>query len=261
MLSPVSKVVIGDCRLCDARGVRLLDSHIVTKAAYRRILDGRAGEPKETKPVMVTKETSVLTNTQMHEHLLCKPCEDRFCRWEDYAFPLLSQGDGSFPWLARVRPANRPEVGDSSMLDVDQLSLFAVSLFWRLHVSRERKVMLGPYESLFRAYLMGYVSFPAEASLVVSLLDPSRSTVGVRVDRSFCIFNSTRVGGCHLHRFAILGVDMGLFVGRTLPRRFADVSLSRCGLVAIRPTDSYALQLARVAARSVPKASLATRVV
>src|SRR5579859_1843680 len=135
----MGKVVIGDCRLCGTPAVQLLDSHIVTKAAYRRILDGPEDEPKETKPVLVTQKTSVLTNTQMREHLLCDACEQRFCGLESYAFPLLSQGDGSFPWLASVRPANRPEVGDSSMLDVDRLSLFAVSLFWRLHVFRERK--------------------------------------------------------------------------------------------------------------------------
>jgi hypothetical protein len=239
--------------------VELRDSHIVSKAAYRRILDGPPGEPRETKPVKVTKVTSVLTNAQMHEFLLCPRCEGVFGDWETYAFPLLAQGDGSFPWLAQVRPARRPEVGDSSALDVETLSRFAVSLFWRLHVFREHNVELGPYEPAFRAYLNGKAPFPTAGSLVVSLMDPARSTVGVRVDRSFCIFNSKRVGGYHLHRFTILGVDMGLFVGKTLPRRLADVSLSRCGLVAIRPTDSYAVQLARVAANSKPKASLATR--
>ena len=250
---------IGDCRLCGDEGVELRDSHIVSKAAYRRILDGPEDEPRESKPVMVTRETSVLTNAQMHAHLLCPRCEGVFGDLEHYAFPLLAQGDGSFPWLAQVRPAQRPEVGDSSALDVDRLSRFAVSLFWRLHVFRERKVALGPYEPQFRAYLMGEAPFPTNASLVVSLLDPARSSVNTRVDRSFCTFNSTRVGGYHLHRFVILGVDMGLFVGQALPKRMADVSLSRCGLVAIRPTDSYALQLARVAVNSKPKASLAAR--
>jgi hypothetical protein len=250
---------IGDCRLCGDKDVELRDSHIVSKAAYRRILDGPEGEPREGKPVMVTRQTSVLTNAQMHEHLLCPRCEGVFGDLEDYAFPLLAQGDGSFPWLAQVRPAQRREVGDSSAVDVDRLSRFAVSLFWRLHVFRDRKVELGPYEPQFRAYLGAKAPFPTSACLVVSLLDPARSTTTSRVDRSFCIFNSSRARGCHLHRFGLLGVDMGLFVGKALPKELADVSLSRCGLVAIRPTDSYALQLARVAANSKPKASLAAR--
>ena len=250
---------IGNCRLCGDQGVELRDSHIVSKAAYRRIVDGPEGEPRERQPVMVTRAPSVLTNAQMREHLLCSLCEGVFGDLEDYAFPLLAQGDGSFPWLARVRPAQRPEIGDSSALDVDRLSRFAVSLFWRLHVFRDRRVELGSYEPQFRAYLMSEAPFPTSASLVVSLLDPTRSPTTSRVDRSFCIFRTSRVRGYHLHRFVILGVDIGLFVGNALPKRLADVSLSRCGLVAIRPTDSYALQLARVAANSKPKASLAAR--
>jgi hypothetical protein len=52
------------------------------------ILDGPPGEPREKQPVKVTKEAAVRTSAQMHEHLLCEGCEDRFGKWEDYAFPV-----------------------------------------------------------------------------------------------------------------------------------------------------------------------------
>ncbi len=250
--------VIGNCRLCPAEGVRLLDSHIVSKAAYRRILDGPPGEPREKQPVKITSEASVLTNEQMREHLLCRDCEDRFGRWEAYAFPVMSQGDGTFPWLSSVTRIGDGSAGDSSGVDTEKLSLFAVSIFWRLSVSRHSDVRLGDYEPAFRSYLLGRAPFPAKAVLLIVLLDPAGSTY-TRVDRSFHTFKSLRKGGWHVHRFAILGVDMRLHVGGTIPRRFRQVCFARSKLVAIRPADSLALEMSKLFLNSPVRGSLAAR--
>jgi 5-methylcytosine-specific restriction endonuclease McrA len=110
------------CRLCGVHGPLKL-SHIVSKAAYRRIPEGPDVEVPERQPVKVTATTSVRTNEQWTERLLCARCEDRFGKWETYAFPLLSQSDGTFPWLAILPPPELPARAYAYAIAAIQLGL------------------------------------------------------------------------------------------------------------------------------------------
>ncbi len=173
---------VGVCRLCGVHGL-LLQSHIVSKAAYRRILLGPDIEVPKRQPVKVTPNASVLTNEQWTERLLCRVCEQRFGNWERYAFPLLSQADGTFPWLAGSTHLGGRAAHSPKAVDATKVSLFAASLLWRLSVSG-RSTSLGPYESEFRNYLrVDGTPFPERSRLVITLLDHSRVTYG-RVELS-----------------------------------------------------------------------------
>jgi hypothetical protein len=106
--------------------------------------------------------------------------------------------------------------------------------------------------------LLGTSPFPEAAALFVVLLDPFGSTIG-RADRAVTTFESASLHGYHVHRFAILGVDMRLFVGAAVPRDFCRTCFSRAKHVAIRPSDSLALEMGKMAVNSPPKGSLAAR--
>jgi hypothetical protein len=241
--------------LCATAGVRLLRSHIVPKAAYRRPLDPADGEPKASQPVKVTPKTSVSTNEQMTEYLLCAACEERFSSRERIAFPLFSHGDKSFPWLDGVRTV-QAGLADSSALDTESLALFSTSIFWRLSVSKHSSMDLGPYEPAFRSYLFGQGPFPDKAALAIVLLDHKDATIG-RVDRSFNHFKSTRDSRFHYHRFNILGVDMQLRVGKLVPSALKEICFVRTKLVMVVPSDEFARSIGRTLAMSVPKGKLA----
>jgi hypothetical protein len=248
---------LGYCRLCGAYGP-LEESHIVPKAAYRRILDGPDGEALERQPVKVTAAASVRTNKQVCEHLLCPICEDRFADWESYSFPVLSQGDRTFPWLASARRYIGP-VSDCVRVDAAKLSLFATSIFWRLSVSREfgDRYGLGRYESDVRRYLLvDGARFPDHARLAINLLDPTGATWG-RVDRTFATFGHSREGACRVHRFVLLGVDMRLFVGAHIPHGLEEICFARTGRAMIRSANAFARRLGPTLAKSPPRALLA----
>jgi hypothetical protein len=248
--------VSGKCRLCDEYGP-LIESHIMSSAAYSRALDGPPGEPREKQLVRVTAECSIFSNTQMKEHLLCRACEDRFGIWEAYAFPMLSQGDNSFPWLTAVRPFFR-EIADSSRVDVEKLTGFGASLFWRFGEYHDSKTSLGPEEPSFRRFLLGREPFPASARLTVALLDHSRATVG-RVDRSFATFATGREDGYDVHRLLVLGVEFRLFVGRHVPESLDELCFARTGRVVVRTSDLFAREIGPHLLASPPKGKLAKR--
>lgn len=112
------------------------------KAAYRRILQGPDFETPQRASVKVTAASTVLTNSQIIEPILCGMCEDRFEKWESYAFPVLSQGDGTFPWLAsarvvEVRLPDSCRVAESDGIDVAKLSPYLRPAFSGASACRE----------------------------------------------------------------------------------------------------------------------------
>jgi hypothetical protein len=244
--------VFGLCRLCDKYD-RLIESHIMSSAAYARVLDGAADEPREKQLVMVTATYSILTNKHMKEYLLCRACEDRFGRWEAYAYPMLSQRDTSFPWLEAARPFFR-EFADSSRVDVEKLTRFAASLFWRFSVYRDSKMSLGPNEPSFRGFLLGRDPFPSDARLTVTLY--SGLTVG-RVDQSFSTFTTAHEDGYEINTLAMFGVKMKLFVGRYVPKDLERLCFARTGQLLIRPADDFAMEIGPHVLASSPKGKLA----
>jgi hypothetical protein len=232
------KRVVGACRLCGAYGP-LEKSHIVSKAAYRRAAQGADGETPELGLIEITRDGVRRTTKQMKEYLLCRVCEDRFGNWERYAYPVLSQRDRVFPWLAACTTV-AGQLADCSAMDVDVLARFLLSIVWRLGVYKAAKTRQeSADEESTRRYLLGQTAFPAQAVLSVTLLDPSASTLG-RVDRLFTNLWRGGGNGFALYQVVILGADARLFMGAGVPQDFYSVCFARTKLVRVRPSDEFA---------------------
>lgn len=104
-------------------------------------------------------------------------------------------------------------------IDIARLSYFAVSVFWRaaVHVWQlpigppSVPILLGPYESEFRRYLLGQTVFPVDAALLVWV---SRFD---KPSRAVSVPSSSRIFECRAHSFDVPGIRFDLFVGRTIP--------------------------------------------
>jgi hypothetical protein len=86
---------------------------------FRRVT---ADVPGDVRLLHVTVLETRADDRQPWEYLLCGVCEQRLCKWEDYASEMLAQPDGTFPWRAACRPLARRdefELLDSSGVDTD----------------------------------------------------------------------------------------------------------------------------------------------
>jgi hypothetical protein len=142
--------VIGDCRLCGAVGVPLMDSHIMPKWAYRRTRDltGAVGSPH---PIQVKDGVAVQTSAQITEYMLCRGCEELLGRDENYVSKLAYQEDQTLGLAQYVREdaifsrglrmlaGVRTRAVAISHLDCQAIARFAASVFWRAHVVRTQK--------------------------------------------------------------------------------------------------------------------------
>jgi hypothetical protein len=250
----------GLCRLCGVDGP-LINSHIVPAAAYDRVSDRDATHPAHRNPVQVTRGASVLTSQHWRAYLLCRTCEERFGVWEAYSFPQLAQPDGSFPWLSQVRKldtrAADPDTGHvaiSEGVNVPTLSLFAVSIFWRLGVFDTSK-SLGAEESACRKYLLRQSNFPERATLMVRLLDSSAVRIG-RVDRAITTYETALGDGYFLHRLLLLGAEFRLFLGAQAST-LRVLCFARTGVAVVAPSDTIARELQDFAQSSEAKGALA----
>jgi hypothetical protein len=214
--------VHGVCRLCLREAV-LLDSHMLPKALYRYL---RMATWKNPNPIFMTASRAKQTSEQVHDHLLCATCEDRLNKeGENWVLKHCFRGRGHFPLkekLLRTEPIQANEesalyAGDSPGVDIEKLVYFAASVFWRAAahewwiLDHRKRLHLGPYEERFRLFLLAKTDFPARAAITVG--------VATSDQREHLLLATTPFGkrckaGFHHYRFAIPGLEFGLFLGR-----------------------------------------------
>ena len=212
---------IGRCALCQTPGVELLESHVLPKWAYRRIVAYVAGA---RNPVEVGSGIAVRTSRQVKVNLLCAQCEDRFGRRENYASTIVVQADGAFPALDLANPQRVTQdivVATMGHLDIDQLTYFAISVFWRADVAQiDPIVHLGPAREAIRRYLLELDPLPQPVELVVQLIEREPTTP--RIDRIVIFPASHPESDPPLHDFVICGIWFRLYVGELNgPEHFA----------------------------------------
>ena len=226
----------GICKLCRDQNVTLIDSHVVSKWVYRRILgydptaaanlvgvyDGRAGFSSE----------------QVTEYLLCKRCEDLLGIRENYASQIALQKDSAtFPALeqsATIETAENLELVNVKALDVDALTHFAVSVFWRADLAQIDPIVdLGAAREPLRQYLLSNSPFPASANIVLTLIKPAPSYA--RIDRlvSFPGTTESPTHGHQVHLFLVCGMRFTLYTGTTTPPPLEQFSLPRAKLAFV----------------------------
>jgi hypothetical protein len=214
----------GTCALCKTSAVPLIDSHIVSKWVYRRII-GYDPTPG-TGTVAVADGRAGYSSKQDSEYLLCRSCEDRFGTREDYVARNGLQPDSTtFPALTVATSLDRAEnieLADASALDVDQLTYFAASVFWRADVAHSDPIVdLAEAREPIRQYLLGQ-ALPTGVDLVVTLIRPQPHFP--RIDRVVA-FPGTDVDTPTRHEFIACGMRFTMFT--SAPHGMEEASLPR----------------------------------
>lgn len=166
------------------------------------------------------------------EYLLCRPCEQRFGRWEDYAKKTFVDGKGLkvFQFKEGVRLEG---------IDYSKFKLFLLSMLWRMGVSSLHlfaEVQLGKYhEEALRVALLNE-----------NPLDPTRYAcflMGLSIKGKIYtdwIFQPSlvKVKGQHCYRILINGILFCFFVSKQpVPSSFMPLLLNRQNQLFILQDD------------------------
>ena len=164
----------GDCPFCEQKNVTIINSHIIPRWAHKRTRgDGSKGDP-----IIVYQDKSVQSGEQLAEPMLCSECDQTLGVFDKYAADLAYHR-GTAGILKGCSIHSEP--GESTMLgvldasiDVDRLSRFAASVFWRGHIAkRTAKCDIGERhaQTLLR-YLRREARFPCTLTLIAQVFVP-----------------------------------------------------------------------------------------
>lgn len=229
---------ISFCALCQKHR-NLEDSHLIPKWAYKRL---QKADAKKKEPIHVTDGSAFNSSIQTKQYLLCKECEDRFSRREDYVSRLTTAASGKLKivqYVNRLDTPNKKLVELSDQIDTIQLSYFAASIIWRSHVM-DRGCRLGVYSEHFRRYLLEEESFPLCAVLCMGILEP---TSNFETPHNWVTEpSSLRAGPLWLHSFMICGLIFRCFVGQALKPETRQVCLARSNqkkYAVLQPAEQF----------------------
>lgn len=250
------------CALCKNEA-DLVDSHLIPRWAYKRVLEADGGEEKA--PVLVSAGAACYSNVQTTKHLLCTDCEGRFSKREDYVARLTRINEAGqpriFDYVKRLDTPTGILAELSNDVDVESIAYFAASIIWR-GCAMNLGCVLGPYEIQFRNFLLGVAPFPKDAVLSMGILEQTPnilSPYGWVTEPT-----STKAGVLWLHGFMVAGLAFRCFVGKKINPAWRNVCLS--GQASTTSTYVSLLQpeqcpdflaAASMAAGAVPKGKLA----
>lgn len=248
---------MGICALCRCEA-ELQKSHLIPQWAYKRILEL---EGKDKQPVLVSNGDAALSNAQTTRRLLCKDCEQRFSRREDYVSRLTRLEDGQpaiLKYVTRLQTQTGITAQLSDEVDAEQLAYFATSVIWR-SCAMKLSCKLGSYEARFRDYLLDIAPFPEEAVLSMGVLEPSdqfKNPAGWVTSPS-----TARIGFSRVHGFMAAGLAFRCFIGKTLDSAWRGVSLAspnQTRYVSLMKPEEFSDFLAAlsVAGKATPKGKL-----
>jgi hypothetical protein len=219
-LRAVSK--IGTCAICLTQDVELQDSHLLSKWTYKRVSSGMA----RVSPVVIRGGFADQTSKQISADLLCRGCEGRRGKHEDYVARLCWQPTGTFPIMAKLR-RDRAQVGDeyelAFPLDLDPASLayFAISTVWMADVMHAHGLVralggasidLGPgYREQLRQFLNGEQPFPAAARVMLGVFQ--LQTFPFEVEKVVTLPATDQRGEFATHAFMVCGLEFRLMTG------------------------------------------------
>ena len=219
-------MVVGKCALCE-KTRELCDSHLLPAGFYR--ITGE-GETPNKHPVRVNKTAAVYSSDQARAHILCSECEDRFNReGEDWVLKNCWRSPTNFPLhsaLAAVdalfddRGFRAYEGKKVSGVDIDKLTYFGASIFWRASVFpshfgkvEEQRLSLGPYQNALRLYLLGKTGIPDGVVLLVTL-SKALSDIYNRVVMMPYLFRKLEY---RHYRFVVPGLRFEMLFGKMIP--------------------------------------------
>jgi hypothetical protein len=203
------------CALC-LQERPLSESHLIPAAAHRLLKE-------RNELIVVASDKTFHSSKEIKERLLCDDCERLLNRHESYFLKLALQPDGTFPlrnMLEHAPTLMRDDdvlVRDTTTLDLDveRLSYFVLSVFWRGSVGNwnyENKRAISnnlgdKYNEIFRRYLKDVLPFPKEVRLLFLISNKLLPNKFMHIPVSW------REEGFHMHRFTVPGFQFILMVG------------------------------------------------
>lgn len=192
------------CALCKTSG-ELQNSHIIPEFFYKLVYDPN---PRRFRVISaIVSEPERFEQKGFREPLLCKVCEQKLGRWEDYAKRAFVDGRG----LQITQQKNEVIL---SGLKYKLFKLFLLSLLWRLSVSKLgffKEVRLGTYEEKIRLALINDDPLLPQqyACWMIVVLVGGKAHTDWIVEPTVA-----RVGGRHVYSLVIAGVLFNFHVGR-----------------------------------------------
>lgn len=220
----------GPCRLCgETRDLQ--DSHFIPAAFYNLLKTLGA---RHSNPIVMNPRLQIETSAQVRAHMLCRACEERLNRggerwvlancWRTYTeFPLREVLCAATPVERSPRFAAYAGAAIPGV-DVDRLTYFGASVFWRggLHGWRNVgghvpiRLDFGRYEDELRLFLLGEGAFPADMVLTVVVTGATEAVPHRAVTFPYLKGRDPEARYRH-YRFVVLGISFELLVGNRIP--------------------------------------------
>jgi hypothetical protein len=224
--------MLGICALCK-QTEDLQNSHIISEFLYGPLYDHI-----HRFHVVSADATERERHLQkgLREHLLCKNCEQRLGRWENYTKSAFIEGKGV--QITKCRQAIA-----FSGLDYRAFKLFQLSLLWRMSVTTLdffKEVDLGPHEERIRLALLNETPLsPGEYACHMVAVEVNQKPHFDWITPP-CL---ERLDGHHIYWLVINGILYSFYVGsHAPPSEIAPVLLSANGemLITVRQLEDIA---------------------
>ena len=138
---------VGQCKLCLSQ-TELMDSHFLPASIYKLCRDAMTGQ----NPIAVSRGVAKHTTEQISDYVFCSDCERRLNENGEAWVHMNMARPGGFlirDALEKVPPAMATESfaaysgGTVAGIDMDRLSYFGLSIFWRAAVHRWPSLNVG----------------------------------------------------------------------------------------------------------------------
>jgi len=218
---------VGRCKLC-LRDKELMDSHFLPASIYKLCRDAATGQ----NPIAISDGVAKHTTDQITDHVFCSDCEKRLnAGGEAWVHLNMARPEGFLirDALEKVSPAM---AGDSFAvyaggavpgIDMNQLSYFGVSIFWRAGVhrwpaldqndKRMEHLLFGKYEDTMRQFLLDGTPLSDSISLLISVWPWKKPEPPI----AFHTPVGKRNEKWYSYSFYIPGLDFKFVVGKAIP--------------------------------------------
>ena len=225
---------VGLCKLCLLQK-DLMDSHFLPASIYKLCRDRVTGQ----NPIALSRGVAKHTTEQISDYVFCSDCEKRLNeKGEAWVHLNMARPEGFLirDALEKVAPAMATDNfavyagGTVPGIDMDQLSYFGLSIFWRAAVHRWPSLIpgeprmewlfFGKYEESIRLFLLNGAPVPPNISLLISVWPWKNPQPPI----AFHTPVGKRSPDWHSYSFYIPGLDFKLVVGKGISPQLRKMS-------------------------------------
>jgi hypothetical protein len=233
---------IGKCKLCLSQK-DLVDSHFLPASIYKLCRDTTTGQ----NPIAVSRGVAKHTTDQITDYVFCLECEKRLNEnGEAWVHLNMARPEGFLirDALEKVAPAMATDHfavyagGAVPGIDIDQLSYFGLSIFWRAAVHRwpalnadelrMERLSFNKYEEPIRLFLLNGTPVPPDISLLISVWPYKNPQPPI----AFHTPVGKRNQDWYSYSFYIPGLDFKLAIGKA-------ISPVLRGMSTLKPPERY----------------------